>query len=66
MPENADAMRFQRAAPWLRLRSGDYRVTYRPLTASELQTLGVARGRAGFLVARIVDRRELDEAVAKL
>jgi hypothetical protein len=38
---------------WLRLRVGDWRVLYRP-------------GEAGWAVERIVDRKNLDRAVATL
>ncbi len=45
---------------WLRLRVGEHRVLYRPLTAKE------ARGEPGWLIARIIDRKELERAIAKL
>ena len=41
--------------PWRRLRVGDYRILFKP----------VDRGRI-LLVARIIDRKELDRAVAAL
>jgi mRNA-degrading endonuclease RelE of RelBE toxin-antitoxin system len=41
--------------PWRRLRVGDYRILFKP----------VDRGRI-LLVARIIDRKELDRAVAGL
>jgi len=41
-------------AGWFRLRVGDWRVLYRRVSAS------------GMLVARIVNRRDLDRAVAQL
>lgn len=70
-PENLDVKALRGAAPWLRLRLGDHRVLYRPLTAAELEPLvaGVdARERptAGYLVERIVNRRDLDRAVTSL
>jgi len=52
------------AAPWRRMRVGNYRVLFRPLTPSEMRQLG-QRGR-GYLVARIVNRRDLDRATAAL
>ena len=63
--ENLDIKALQGAAPWLRLRVGDVRVIYRPLTAEELQNL---RGPSavGFLVARVVNRRDLDRAIESL
>jgi hypothetical protein len=46
-------------APWRRLRTGELRVLYRPLTASE-----AADG--GYLIARVIHRRELQRAVSSL
>lgn len=51
-------------APWLRIRLGDYRVLYRPLTADEMRRLG--RTGEGYLVARVVHRRDLEQAVGTL
>ena len=45
---------------WLRLRVGEHRVLYRPLNQKE------AGKEPGWLIARIVDRKELEPAVAKL
>jgi mRNA-degrading endonuclease RelE of RelBE toxin-antitoxin system len=59
---NLDVKALRGAAPWLRLRAGDWRVLYRPLTTDEL-----APGTAtGFLVARVVNRRDLERAARKL
>jgi mRNA-degrading endonuclease RelE of RelBE toxin-antitoxin system len=96
-PDNLDVKALKGAPPWLRLRVGDYRILYRPLTPFEVRTLQddreisalvrehrgseqqlpekvseAARRRArqslqaGFLVARIVHRRDLDRAVRTL
>jgi mRNA-degrading endonuclease RelE of RelBE toxin-antitoxin system len=107
-PDNLDVKALQGALPWLRLRVGDYRILYRPLTLFELQALELrTRSRirerkfrelmrdgklqeltwressreleelldperpreypkVGFLVARIVHRRDLDRAVRTL
>ena len=46
-------------APWLRLRVGDLRILYRPISAEE----GID---ASHLVARIVHRRDLERAVSTL
>jgi len=59
---NLDVKALRGAAPWLRLRSGDWRVLYRPVTAEELAP-GIA---TGFLVARVVNRRDLEKAARKL
>lgn len=45
---------------WLRLRVGEHRVLYRPLNATE------AGDEPGWLVARIVDRKDLERAAATL
>jgi hypothetical protein len=47
------------------LRSGDWRVLLRPLSAAELADVAGTATR-GFLVARIVNRRDLERAVATL
>lgn len=46
-------------SPWLRLRVGDYRILYRPISISP-------RTNASHLVARIVHRSELERAVSTL
>ena len=38
-PDNLDVKALKGALPWLRLRVGDYRILYRPLTPFELKTL---------------------------
>jgi mRNA-degrading endonuclease RelE of RelBE toxin-antitoxin system len=48
-------------APWHRLRVGDYRVLYRPVAVDE-----TVDGDIGWLVARVVHRRDLVRAVASL
>lgn len=62
---NLDLVALRGRAPWLRLRSGDWRVLLRPLDAAELRDVGGAAER-GFLVARIVNRRDLERAVTSL
>jgi hypothetical protein len=65
LPRNLDVLALRGRAPWLRLRSGDWRVLLRPLNAAELaEVAGTATG--GFLVARIANRRDLERAVATL
>ena len=70
LPENADIKHLAGHSPWLRMRVGTYRIVFRPLTASELATLRtrqfVANDQRGYLVERIVHRRELEEATARL
>jgi mRNA-degrading endonuclease RelE of RelBE toxin-antitoxin system len=50
--------------PWLRLRIGTLRVIFRRLTLEESRPRGI-RGH-GYLVERVIDRRDLDEAVRPL
>jgi mRNA-degrading endonuclease RelE of RelBE toxin-antitoxin system len=52
----------QGAAPWRRLRVGNWRILFRPLSQEEREQ---AR-ESSFLVARVVDRKELRAAVATL
>jgi mRNA-degrading endonuclease RelE of RelBE toxin-antitoxin system len=47
-------------APWRRLRTGDLRIIFRPLAGEE------ALAGDGWLVGRIVDRRELERAIRNL
>ena len=79
-PENLDVKPLKGAAPWMRLRVGDYRIVYRALNPREMQGLlannpglraETAEARksgepTGWLVARIVNRRDLTKAVAGL
>lgn len=55
--ENLDIKALAGAAPRLRLRVGDWRVLYRPLTDTE------AADGSGLLVARVINRRDLLRAV---
>lgn len=69
-PENLDVKPLEGAPGWLRLRIGTYRVLYRPMTAAELRLArrrhGELTGRNGFLIARIVHRRDLHAAARHL
>src|SRR5271156_1039308 len=64
-PANLDIKALTGRAPWLRLRRGEYRVLYRPLTDGELQMLGASEP-AGFLIERVIDRGELERAASTL
>lgn len=64
-PPNLDIKALVGCAPWLRLRRGEYRILYRPLTTAELVALRAVEF-AGFLVERIVDRRDLQRASTTL
>jgi mRNA-degrading endonuclease RelE of RelBE toxin-antitoxin system len=61
-PANLDIAPLRGRPPWLRLRVGDFRVLFRPLTMDERSGLKLA-GERGYLVARVVNRRELERAV---
>jgi len=58
---NLDVKPLAGSAPWHRLRVGDYRVLYRAVEPDE-----AGDSDACFLVARVVHRRELEQAVATL
>ena len=64
-PQNLDIAALQSRAPWLRVRVGNWRVLCRPLGSDELAGLAGTAER-GVLVARIVNRRDLERAVATL
>jgi mRNA-degrading endonuclease RelE of RelBE toxin-antitoxin system len=64
-PTNIDVKPLAGRAPWLRLRVGGHRVLYRPLTVTELRDLD-AEEQTGFLVGRVIDRRDLEKAVKSL
>lgn len=61
--DNLDVVLLAGSAPWRRLRVGDFRVLFRPMTVEEARTFAADRG---FFVARIVNRRDLHRAVANL
>ena len=64
-PANLDIKALTGRAPWLRIRRGEYRVLYRPLTNNELQALNTTE-KAGFLVERVIDRGDLERAASTL
>ena len=55
LPDGLDVVPIVGHAPWLRLRDGDFRVLFRPEGAPST-----------FLVVRVVNRRDLERAVAGL
>lgn len=69
-PDNLDVKPLEGAPGWLRLRVGTYRVLYRPMTKKELSAArarhGELSGPEGFLVARVVHRRDLHAAARSL
>ena len=54
---NLDIKQIAGHAPWRRLRVGEYRVIYRELTAED---------DSRYLVARVIDRRDLHRTIDKL
>lgn len=60
---NADVKPLAGAKPWLRLRTGQLRILFRPLTGEERKKLRVRRG---YLVSRVVHRRDLFRATETL
>jgi len=68
-PGNLDVKALKGAKPWLRLRVGNHRILYRPLAPKELKAISRLRKQrleAGYAVARIVHRRDLERAVRTL
>jgi mRNA-degrading endonuclease RelE of RelBE toxin-antitoxin system len=63
LPANADVKALSGAPPWLRLRLGMFCVLYRRMTREELTALQIEAD-DGYLVARIVRRRDLERAIA--
>jgi mRNA-degrading endonuclease RelE of RelBE toxin-antitoxin system len=63
-PTNLDVRPLVGHEPWLRLRIGTLRLIFRRLTVEESRPRGI-RGH-GYLVERVVDRRDLDKAVGPL
>lgn len=62
MPANADDKALTGRSPWRRLRVGELRLLYRPLSADELPP----DERSGRRVARIIHRGNLERAVSTL
>ena len=61
-PDNVDIVPLSGNKPWLRGRCGEHRVIFRPPTRDE-----VGEGfTTGYLVARIVDRKQLETAIKRL
>lgn len=58
---NLDVKPLVGAAPWHRMRVGDSRILYRPVGPAEQ-----IDAEAQWLVARVVDRRDLERAVTTL
>ena len=61
---NLDIRSLTGRSPWLRLRVGNVRVILRPLTQTEASLLRVES--PGYLVERVIDRRDLDDALRPL
>jgi hypothetical protein len=62
-PTNLDERALEGAAPWRRLRVGDHRIIFRRFTAAERRSFSAERG---YVVERVIDRRDLDRAVKGL
>ena len=69
-PANLDLKALTGQAPWLRLRVGEHRIILRPLAEAEQSRLvmrrGTLSGSPAYVVARIVNRRDLDRAIRTL
>ncbi len=64
VPANLDVKPLIGHAPWRRLRVGEFRVIFRMFSADELRSRGATA--PGYLVERIVDRRDLEDAAKPL
>ncbi len=62
---NLDIKPLRGRQPWHRLRAGSFRVIFRALTGVELVALA-PRPSMGFLVVRVVRRRDLEKAIKAL
>ena len=62
LPPNLDITPLEGKQPWRRLRSGAYRIIFRPLSGRDRHA-GAARA---FLVVRIVRRRDLERTIRGL
>jgi mRNA-degrading endonuclease RelE of RelBE toxin-antitoxin system len=68
-PPNLDIKAMKGRWPWLRLRVGDWRVVFRPLTQRELDAIRRREGSffaRGYYVETVVNRRELDRISKRL
>ena len=68
-PPNLDIRAMKGHPPWLRLRVGDWRIVFRPLTQRELRAIRHREGSffaRGYYIQRVVNRRELDRVSKKL
>jgi mRNA-degrading endonuclease RelE of RelBE toxin-antitoxin system len=62
---NLDVQSLSRHNPWRRFRVGSYRILLRPLSRDEVKRVTGKAG-SGYLVARVVDRKEQDRAIRTL
>jgi mRNA-degrading endonuclease RelE of RelBE toxin-antitoxin system len=56
-PRNLDVASLEAMGSWLRVRAGEFRIVLRPLSPAECKARAVAKG---YLVDRVVNRRELE------
>ncbi len=69
LPLNLDIKPLKGHRPWLRLRVGDWRILFRPLTRRELDKICHREGSLftrGYYVETVVNRRELDRTSRRL
>lgn len=64
-PANMDVRPLKGNEPWLRACFGEHRGIFRAMSRDELRRVG-AKAKTGYLVARVIDRSELDRAVRAL
>ena len=69
LPPNLGIKALKGSPPWLRLRVGDWRIVFRPLSRSELEALRRRPGRTetrGYYVESVVKRSELHRVARRL
>ena len=62
-PKKLDDRPLEGAAPWRRIRVGERRIIFRPFTQQEKALYGAE---VGYIVDRIIDRRDLERAMKTL
>jgi len=68
-PRNLDVKELKGAAPWQRVRVGEWRILFRVATEKELVALKRSKqvdAAGAIFISRIVNRRDLDKAVSTL
>jgi hypothetical protein len=65
-PDNLDVTPLVGHKPWLRVRDGNYRIFMRPMTDDEHATFGVELPDVGYVVGRIIDKKDARKVLRSL